>query len=108
MSGVGRAVFIATRPRASFPTTMRLRGLRRVSARSTAAATKFSAVRSRSRALTPRCHPSMPPLQRCAISGYAPRALPTVSASTSFGAAIQTLEDDPTAPKAILVISKPN
>ena len=35
------------------------------------AATKSSAVRSRSRALTPRCHPSMPPLQRCAISGYA-------------------------------------
>ena len=30
------------------------------------------------------------------------------SASTSFGTAIQTLEDDPTVPKVILVISKPN
>ena len=39
MSGVGRAVFIATRPSASFGMTMRLRGRRRVSARSTAAAT---------------------------------------------------------------------
>jgi threonine dehydrogenase-like Zn-dependent dehydrogenase len=66
--------------------TVLIYGVSRPTERLSLSPYETSAVRSRSRALTPRCHPSMPPLQRCAISGYAPRTSSlTVSASMSSG-----------------------